>query len=240
VFDNGGGQVIVCDFARHPTQHVKRVSVAAGEGPEALAVCELDVERSAVGIDQREGIEFARIAGVTESAEMTPVDFEALSDRWFHPDECAFGGLGPRTAHVFADYAVASLISQGAELLFDDSGTDARVFLQPFLYVAFERIEFARAVPAQGILCGRIEIFPDRLPSDVELALDFADRPAFGPVKAVQFIDLIGSQHCLVPLFMRQDLRLNQQDVVCKMTPAAPGEVEALELQRPASELSCC
>ena len=94
---------------------------------------------------------------------------------------------------------MASLISQGAKLLFDDSGADARVFLQPFRDVAFERIEFAPAVAAQGILCGRVEIFPDRLRSDVELALDFADGPAFGPVKPVQFIDLIGSQHCFVP-----------------------------------------
>jgi hypothetical protein len=96
------------------------------------------------------------------------------------------------------------------------------------LMLPFERIEFTRAVAAQGILCGRIEIFSDRLPSHVELALDFADGPVLGPVKPVQFIDLIGSQHCLVSSFMRQDGQLNQQDVVCKMTPAAPGEVEAL------------
>jgi hypothetical protein len=119
VFDNGGGQVIVCDFARHPTQNVKRVSMTTGEGRKALTVRELDVEHPAVSIDQREGIEFARIAGVTESAEMTPVYFGALSGRRLHSDECAFGRLGPCTAHVFADYAVASLISQGAKLLFD-------------------------------------------------------------------------------------------------------------------------
>ena len=84
VFDNGGGQVIVCDFARHPTQNVKRVSMTTGEGRKALTVRELDVEHPAVSIDQREGIEFARIAGVTESAEMTPVHFEALSGRRLH------------------------------------------------------------------------------------------------------------------------------------------------------------
>jgi hypothetical protein len=67
---------------------------------------------------------------------MTPVDFEALPGQWFPPDECAFGRFGPRTAHVLADYAVASLISQGAQLLFDDGGADARVFLQPFPDVA--------------------------------------------------------------------------------------------------------
>ena len=51
VFDNSGGQVVVCDFTRHATQRVKRVSVTTGEGSEALAVSELDIQRSTVGID---------------------------------------------------------------------------------------------------------------------------------------------------------------------------------------------
>ena len=45
---------------------------------------------------------------------------------------------------------MASLISQGAELLFDHSCGNARVFLQPLRDVAFERIEFARAVPVRS------------------------------------------------------------------------------------------
>ena len=95
---------------------------------------------------------------------------------------------------------MASLISQGAEFLLDDGGGNAGIFLQPFRDVAFERIEFARAAAAQGILCRRSKIFPDRPPPDIELALDFADGPVLGPVQPVQFIDLIGSQHCLVHL----------------------------------------
>jgi hypothetical protein len=53
VFDNGGGKVVVGDFTGHATQYVKRMSVAAGEGSEALAVRELDIQRPAVCVDRK-------------------------------------------------------------------------------------------------------------------------------------------------------------------------------------------
>jgi hypothetical protein len=70
---------------------------------------------------------------------------------------------------MLTENAVATLISHGAELLFDDGGGYARVLLQPFGDNAFERIEFARAVPLRCVLRRSIEILPDRLPSDIEL-----------------------------------------------------------------------
>ena len=39
---------------------------------------------------------------------------------------------------------------------------------------------------------------------------------------------------------MGQDRRPHQMDVVCKITPMTPGEVEALQSPRFAPELSCC
>ena len=51
VFGNGGGQIIVSDFAGHAAHRVKGVNVTASEGFKALAVSELDVECPAVSID---------------------------------------------------------------------------------------------------------------------------------------------------------------------------------------------
>ena len=119
---------------------------------------------------------------------MPPVNFKALSGQWLHSDEGAFRRLWPRIAHVFADNTVASLISQGAELLFDDGGGNAGVFLKPFRDIAFEWIEFARAVAVQGlILCRRMEIFPDRPPPDIELALD---KKTLAEIDAVEMRNL--------------------------------------------------
>jgi len=62
VFGNGGGEIIVSDFARNAAESSECVDVAAGEGLETLTVSELDVEHAAVRIDQGEGIQLTRIA----------------------------------------------------------------------------------------------------------------------------------------------------------------------------------
>ena len=56
-----------------------------------------------------------------------------------------------------------------------------------------EGIELARAIPMGGVLRGRIEILPDRLPANVEMPLDLADGPVLGPVEPVQVVDLFGA-----------------------------------------------
>ena len=43
VFGDGGGQIIVSDFACHAAQHIECVNVTAGERSKALAVSELDI-----------------------------------------------------------------------------------------------------------------------------------------------------------------------------------------------------
>ena len=46
----------------------------------------------------------------------------------------------------------------------------------------------------------RLCVFPVLFPSDIGLSLASANGPVLGPVQPVDLIDLIGSQHCLVPL----------------------------------------
>ena len=94
-------------------------------------------------------------------------------------------------------------IAERAQPLFDHCASDFRVLLQPFGNVSFEGIEFARANTPGRPLRGRVEIFPDGSPGDLQLALDLADRPVLGPVQPVHIVDLIGGQHRLV-FFMRQ------------------------------------
>ena len=102
MFGNGGGQIVVSDLARHATQRGEGMNVTAGEGFEALAMRELDIQHSAVRIDQREGIELARIARVSERAEVAPIDFESFSGHRLHAHEGAAGRqLRPHFADIF-------------------------------------------------------------------------------------------------------------------------------------------
>jgi hypothetical protein len=90
---------------------------------------------------------------------------------------------------------VTALISRGAQLLLDDGGAHAGIFLQPFGDGVLKRIEFARPGAVHRTLRWRIKIFTDGPEADVELPLDFADGPVLGPVEPVQIVDLFGGQH---------------------------------------------
>ena len=133
VFDNGGGQIVVGDFARDAAQRGESVHVATGEGFEALAVSELDIEHPAVRFDQREGIQLACIARVAERTEVAPVDFESFSGRRLHADEGAAGcWLRTYFADMFLQNAVPAVVTERTQALLDDGGCDAWVLLQPF------------------------------------------------------------------------------------------------------------
>jgi hypothetical protein len=148
VFDNGGGQIVAGDLARDSTEGRESVDVTAGEGFEALAVSELDIQHPAVRIDEREGIQLPHVARVAECAEVAPVDFESFSGQRFHADESPFGSdVWAHIAHVLPQDAVTSLISRSVELLLDDGSAHAGIFLQPFGDSALEWIELAFAVP---------------------------------------------------------------------------------------------
>ena len=56
MFDDGGCEIIIGDLACNASQRSERMDVAAGEGLEALAVSELDVQHPAMGIDERKRV----------------------------------------------------------------------------------------------------------------------------------------------------------------------------------------
>jgi len=182
------------------------MNMTTGEGFEALAVSELDIHHSAVRIDQSESIELARIARVSERAEVAPVNFESFPGHRLHAHEGAAGSrLRTHLADIFLEDARAAGITERTQALFDDGGRDLRVLLQPFGDIALERIEFARTAAQRRSLRRRFEVLADRSPAHFQMAFDFADGPALGPVKPVQVIDLFGVEHRLVPLCGRID-----------------------------------
>jgi len=91
VLDNGGGQIVLGDLTCDPTKSRERMHVAASEGCKALAVGELDIQHPAVGVDEREGIQLARIAQVAQRTEVAPIGFESFSGRRLHSHEGAAG-----------------------------------------------------------------------------------------------------------------------------------------------------
>jgi hypothetical protein len=79
-------------------QSLKGMQVATDEGLETLTMGELDVEHSAVPLDQAEGIEVALVASVVQRAEVAPIDFEALRGAGLHAHEGA--GTMRRTSQL--------------------------------------------------------------------------------------------------------------------------------------------
>jgi len=151
VFGDGGGQIVVGDFSGDAAHRGEGVHVTAGEGFEALAVRELQVQHPAMCFHQREGIQLAFVAGVIEGAEMAPIDLEALA-RWrLHPQEGA--RRLPRRAggaHVLAQDGVGASVTEKAESLFDDGGRGGGIFLQPFGDGGLKRIKLAWALAGGG------------------------------------------------------------------------------------------
>jgi hypothetical protein len=91
MFGHGRGQVVIENFPAHAVESRKGMDVATHEGLKTLAVSELQIRHPAVPIDQREGIQFALVAFVAESAEVTPVHLEAFAGLGFHTHEGALG-----------------------------------------------------------------------------------------------------------------------------------------------------
>src|ERR1700722_6158051 len=91
MFGDRGGKIVIENLSGDATQRSESVKVAAHKGVETLAMRELDVQHAAMRIDQREGVEFALVAGIIERSEMSPVHFEAFAGERFHPYEGALG-----------------------------------------------------------------------------------------------------------------------------------------------------
>ena len=59
VFGDGGGQIVIADFAGDAAQRGESMNVTTDEGFETLAVSELQIQHAAVRFDQGKGIELA-------------------------------------------------------------------------------------------------------------------------------------------------------------------------------------
>ncbi len=139
MFGDSCGQIVISDLARDAAQLSERMNMTTGEGFKALAMSELDIHHSAVRIDQSESIELARIARVSECAEVSPVNFEAFPGHRLHAHEGAAGKrLRTHLADIFLEDARAAGITERAQALFDDGGCDQRILLQPCGDIALE------------------------------------------------------------------------------------------------------
>src|SRR5579885_3503584 len=141
------------------------MDVTTDEGFEALAVSELQVQHAAVCFHQGESVEFAFVALIVESAEVSPIDFKAFSRRRLHPQKSAIGfQLRANRADILAQDTMAAGITQRTQLLFNKGGRDGGVLLQQFSDGGLEGIEFAFPLPPGRRLRGRIEVLLDSSP----------------------------------------------------------------------------
>ena len=88
-----------------------------------------------------------------------------------------------------------ALVAQRPQPLFHYGRRNGGVFFQPIGDSGFKGIELALALPLRRPLCRRLQILLDGVPAHAQVPFDLADRPALGPVQAVQVVDLIGREH---------------------------------------------
>jgi hypothetical protein len=81
------------------------------------------------------------------------------------------------------------------ESLCDHRGTGLRILLEELSDGGLEGIQLARALTGSGGLRRCNDVFGDGSAPDVQTTGDFAYRPVFGPVQAMNFVDLLGAQH---------------------------------------------
>jgi hypothetical protein len=102
----------------------------------------------------------------------------------------------------------------------DDGATHGGILFQPFGNGGLEGIEFAGAWPLGRTLRRRIEIFPDGVPAHAEMASDFTDGPALGPVQTMQVVDLFGREHGAIPFYPAESQSMPER--CCWQDPPSP------------------
>jgi len=121
--------------------------------------------------------------------------------------------------HIIAKDGVSPAIAEWPQLLFNHGGRHAGILFQPFGDRGLEGIELTCALPLGRALRRRIEVLLDGPPAHAQVALDLADRPVLGPVRAMQVVDLIGGEHGAISV-IRQKPPGRQDVVVCKIPTA--------------------
>ena len=197
VFGDGSGQIVIGDFTRDAAQRRERMHVTADEGFKALAMGELQIQHAAVRFHQGESVELAFVARHSPVRRSAPNRLRSAR-RAAAPSAERRGWVSiadERRVHTSRRIAVPALVAQRPQPLFHDGRRSGGVLFQPFGDGGFEGIELAFALPLRGPLCRRIQIFFDGAPAHAQMPFDLADRPALGPVQAVQVVDLIGREH---------------------------------------------
>src|SRR4051812_26646441 len=98
-------------------------------------------------------------------------------------------------AHMLLQNRMPAVVAERTEALLDDCRADPRILFEPLRDRVPVRVELAGALAKNGPLRRLLEVLPNRLPAYLQMPFDPPDRPAFGPVEAVQIIDLFGIEH---------------------------------------------
>ena len=217
VFGDGSGEIIKPDFLADPTQGLKGMDVAAGEGLEALTVRELEIHFPAVGFDQTEGVELARRAVIRESVKVAPIDIAAFARGRLYPDiGTASHGVPAHRVQIVFHNRDAALVTELAQSLCDDRRGGGRIFFEQLGNGRFEWIEFAGAITMAGRWRWGRQVLGQRAAANVQVTGDFAQRPLLGPVEAVNGADLFRCEHRQIRLYRRLPVA-HQNDVLFKI-----------------------
>jgi hypothetical protein len=196
VFGNGSGEIIEPQFARAAAQRFKGVEVAAHEGFEALAVCELQVHLSAVALHQAKGVQFARRPVVGQGSEVSPIDIEALARGGFHPHVGSPQRrvLAHRLQVIFEDRD-AAVITERLQPLKQDRRRRFGILFKQLRHGRLESIELAGSVATAGRRSWVVQILGQRVPADVEVTCDSTLGPLLDQVQTVDLVDLFWAEH---------------------------------------------
>src|SRR5271167_613194 len=237
VLRHGGRQVVVPTFTSGAAQGLKGMEVTTGEGLEALAVSELDIEQATVTFDQAKGIELALVTLVVEGAEMAPIDLEALPGGRLHAHEGSAGvQRGPPLADVSPQDGDAALVAQRTQALEDDHGTGVRVLFQEVGDGGLEGIELTGSRVANGPRHRRVQVLADGFPGQMEVACHLTQGPMLFVVEAVDFVKTINIEH---GSFVGEGGGEHQRDVLFKGPPAVPSRRQRSEESALGKKLSC-
>lgn len=143
-------QHVVCNkLFWGPLEETKRIEKAAVEGFLSLAVCELQVENTAVAFQDRQAVEFALCIPIGDGSEVTPIHLALLPRQRLETDEglSLLEGTSKRTQIVLED-GDASVKAQGGNALKDDGSGGLCVDLKKPADFFPEGVQLAR--PSYG------------------------------------------------------------------------------------------
>ena len=157
---------------------------------------ELEIQLSAVTLDQAEGVQLAESSVVEQGAEVSPIDLEALASSGLHAHiGAAQNGVLAHCLQIVLQDGDAAVIPEGLQSLKQDRCWCFRILLQQFRQSRLESIELAETIAAAGRRCRLSQVLGQRMPADVEMGCDSALRPFLDKMQAVNLADLFRAEH---------------------------------------------